>query len=199
MNTLRTRKLVVTAMLVAIVLILVFSGLGYIPFLVFAITLYHIPVIIAAQAEGWGTGLIVAFMFGATSLYKALTSPAGLYTPLFINPLVSILPRLLIVPAVMLGLRLFRRNRRLSWAASALMGTLANTVFTLSAITVALLVAPGAVGLEAGTAVTVAIGAVWSSSAVNSLLECALAVPVCTGVMTALDHIYHPSAPAAAN
>ena len=185
-----THRLVVTAMLVALVLILMFSGLGFIPFLVFAVTLYHIPAIIAAQSQGWISGLVVAFMFGATSLYKALTAPAGLYDPLFVNPLVSILPRLLIVPATMLGLRLFRKNRRLSYAASALLGTLANTVFTLSAISIALWVSPGTVGLEAGNAVAVAIGAIWSASAVNALLECALAVLVCTAVMSALDKIY---------
>ena len=138
-----THRLVVTAMLVALVLILMFSGLGFIPFLVFAITLYHIPVILAADSEGWISGLAVAFVFGATSLYQSLTSPAGLYDPLFVNPLVSILPRLLIVPAAMLGLRLFHKNRHLSYAASALLGTLANTVFTLSAVSLAIWIAPG--------------------------------------------------------
>ena len=186
-----TRKLVVTAMLVALVLILVFSGLGFIPFLVFAITLYHIPVIIAAQAEGWTTGLIVAFMFGATSLYKALTAPAGLYDPLFVNPLVSILPRLLIVPATLLGLRLLRGRGKLAYAVSALLGTLANTIFTLSAISIALLVSPGTVGLTAGPAVKLAIGAIWGGSMVNAALECVLAMAVCTGVMTALEKTFY--------
>ena len=184
------RRLVITAMLTAIVLILMFTGLGFIPFLIFAVTLYHIPVILAAQSEGWITGLIVAFMFGATSLYKALTSPAGIYDPLFVNPLVSILPRLLIVPATMLGLKLFQKRRRLSYAVSALMGTLANTVFTLSAISLAIWISPGAVGLTAGRAATVAIGAIWAGSALNALMECALAVAICTAVMTALEKIY---------
>ena len=186
----QVRRLVVTAMLAAIVLILMFTGLGFIPFLVFAVTLYHIPVLLAVQSEGWTAGFAVAFMFGATSLYKAATAPGGIYDPLFVNPLVSILPRLLIVPAAMLGLKLFKKNRRLSCAASALLGTLANTVFTLSAVSLAIWIAPGAVGLTAGRAATVAIGAIWASSAVNALMECALAVAVVTAVMSALDRIY---------
>lgn len=54
----------------------------------------HIPDIIGAIVEGPLVGITVGFIFGATSLLKALTMPT-ITSFAFINPLVSILPRML--------------------------------------------------------------------------------------------------------
>ncbi|MPN22244.1 hypothetical protein SDC9_169627 [bioreactor metagenome] len=60
-----------------------------------ALTILHIPVIIAAilfQVEG---GLIVGLTFGLTSWFVAATRAATPIDLLFVNPLVSVLPRVL--------------------------------------------------------------------------------------------------------
>lgn len=57
----------------------------------------HIPVIIAAILEGPVVGGFVGLIFGLSSMYTAATIFAGLPTAfVFLNPLVSVFPRILI-------------------------------------------------------------------------------------------------------
>ena len=70
-------------------------GIGYIPIGPTNATIMHIPVIIGAIIEGPMVGATVGFIFGLTSLLKALTAPT-ITSFAFMNPLVSILPRVLI-------------------------------------------------------------------------------------------------------
>lgn len=69
--------------------------IGYIPIGPVKATIMHIPVIIGAIIEGPAVGAIIGLIFGLTSLWSNLTQPV-LLSPLFINPLVSVLPRILI-------------------------------------------------------------------------------------------------------
>lgn len=62
-----------------------------------SITIMQMPVLLAIIllpdfASLW-SGMIVAFVFGVFSLVLAAISPAGALDPLFVNPLISILPR----------------------------------------------------------------------------------------------------------
>lgn len=190
-STKSTRRLTTTALLVALVLVLSFTNLGYIPFLTLSITIVHVPVIIAVLAGGFRTGLPVAFLFGATSWYQSLTNPTSVLSPLFQNPLVSVLPRLLIVPAMLLVLRCLRgcKRRKLAYGIASAAGSIANTILTLSAVTLHLLIAPQAVGLDAAGGHAM-IATVWATSMVNAALECAAAVFICTAVMTAYDKVF---------
>lgn len=185
------RALTHAALLVGLVLLLTISGLGYIPFLTFSVTIIHLPVLLAALTGGWKSGLIVAFFFGATSWYQNLTAPASVLSPLMVNPLVSILPRMMIIPAMMLTLALMRNcpRKKLVHGVTAAVGSLSNTLFTLSAITAHLLLDASPVGLDAAT-VPVMIATVWSTSAANAALECAAAVILCTAVMAAYERVF---------
>lgn len=69
--------------------------IGYIPIGPIKATIMHIPVIIGAIIEGPVVGATIGLIFGLTSLWNAITQPV-LLSPLFINPLVSVLPRILI-------------------------------------------------------------------------------------------------------
>lgn len=190
-STERTRRLTTAALLAALVLVLSFTNLGYIPFLTLAITIVHVPVIIAVLTGGGRTGMLVAFLFGATSWYQSLTNPTSVLSPLFQNPLVSVLPRLLIVPAMLLALFCFRKNphSKLAYGVTAATGSLANTVLTLSAVSLHICIAPQAVGLDAASGGAM-IATVWATSMVNAALECAAAVFICTAVMTAYDKVF---------
>lgn len=190
-STERTRRLTTAALLAALVLLLSFTNLGYIPFLTLAITIVHVPVIIAVLTGGGRTGMLVAFLFGATSWYQSLTNPTSILSPLFQNPLVSVLPRLLIVPAMLLAMRCFRKNPRskLMYGVTAATGSLANTVLTLSAVSLHIRIAPQAVGLDAASG-SAMIATVWATSMVNAALECAAAVFICAAVMTAYDKVF---------
>ncbi len=97
-NVLKTRSIVLTSALVALEILMGIPGLhlGYIqlPFMA-SVTIMHIPVIIAAIFVGPLGGTITGFVFGLSSLINAAVNPSGVLDPLFVNPLCSILPRLL--------------------------------------------------------------------------------------------------------
>lgn len=93
-----TRRIVSIGLLSSISIFLGISGLGFIPIPPVNATILHIPVIIGAILEGPVVGMITGLFFGLFSLYQALVSgkPTSF---LFINPIISILPRILIGPA----------------------------------------------------------------------------------------------------
>lgn len=90
------RKMTVIGMLSAISIIMSMTPIGYVPINPVAnLTIMHIPVIIGAIVEGPLAGAFIGFIFGATSLIRAITGPT-VTNFIFMNPLVSILPRMLI-------------------------------------------------------------------------------------------------------
>ena len=70
------RKMVISAMLSAITAVLTFTPIGMIPLPppLLSVTTVHIPVIVAALAEGPLVGLLVGLVFGLCSLIRAFTS-----------------------------------------------------------------------------------------------------------------------------
>ncbi|HLR36316.1 MAG TPA: ECF transporter S component [Tissierellales bacterium] len=89
------RKLVITGILGGISAILGLTPLGFIPVGLTKATIMHIPVIIGAIMEGPLVGGLVGLIFGLFSMFQALTNPTPI-SFVFLNPLVSILPRVLI-------------------------------------------------------------------------------------------------------
>lgn len=92
---LETKNLTTVGILGAIVIMLGLTPLGFIPLGVLTITSLHIPVIIAGILEGPVVGGLVGMIFGFFSLFNAMTRP-GPISFVFYNPLISILPRILI-------------------------------------------------------------------------------------------------------
>lgn len=94
-NKEKTRRLVVTAMLGAITMVLGLTPLGFIPLGFINITTMHIPVIIGAILEGPLVGGIVGLLFGLFSIVNAILRPTPI-SFIFLNPLVSVFPRIMI-------------------------------------------------------------------------------------------------------
>ena len=93
----RNRRLALCGAFSALVIVLTFTNLGFISFSpVISITILPIPVILAATLGGLPEGIIVGFVMGLMSLIKAAMSPTGVLDPLFVNPLCSVLPRMLL-------------------------------------------------------------------------------------------------------
>ena len=61
----------------------------------FSITILHIFVVIVALLGGYKRSWVLGLTFGILSLIMAYVAPKSLLDPLFQNPLVSVLPRLL--------------------------------------------------------------------------------------------------------
>lgn len=92
---LKTKDLTTIGILGAIVIMLGLTPLGFIPLGVLTITSLHIPVIIAGIIEGPVVGGFVGLIFGFFSIFNAMTRP-GPISFVFFNPLISIMPRILI-------------------------------------------------------------------------------------------------------
>lgn len=185
----QVRRLTVCAMLTAIIWLLTVSPIGFtLPFFGISMTFNHIPMIIGTLMEGLGVGCVLAAMFGLSSLYTAFARPTY-YSPLFQNPLVSVLPRLLTAPVtyfVYKGVKKLCPGKPvIAWGAAAIAGTLANTLFTLGAMALYVRVNPGALGLEP-EAVGGAVAVIWGLS-INSPFECISSVILSTTVMGALS------------
>lgn len=94
-NKIKTRQMVTVSMLGAITIVLGLTPMGYIPLGLINITTMHIPVIIAAILEGPIVGGLVGLIFGLSSIANAIVRP-GPISFVFYNPIISILPRILI-------------------------------------------------------------------------------------------------------
>ena len=137
------RRMVITAMLSAVTALLAFTPVGMImlPPPLAAVTLVHIPVLVAVLIEGPWVGLSVAFVFGLCSFIRAWeTGMVGL-TLFFRNPLVSILPRL-IIPLTAWGVYVLWNRavknkgiaQRVGVGVASAVGAITNTVLCLGAI-----------------------------------------------------------------
>lgn len=91
----KIRKMAVVGVLGAISCVFAMTPIGFIPVGPTNATIMHIPVIVGAILEGPVVGMLVGLIFGIFSLIRAITTPT-IISPVFYNPLVSILPRVLI-------------------------------------------------------------------------------------------------------
>lgn len=89
------RKMTTVGILGAVSIMLGMTPLGFIPVGPTKATIMHIPVIIGAIAEGPVVGGTVGLIFGLFSIFNAVTNPTPI-SPIFYNPIVSVLPRVLI-------------------------------------------------------------------------------------------------------
>lgn len=89
------RKMTIIGVLGAISAVLGMTPLGFIPVGPTRATIMHIPVIIGAVMEGPVVGAFVGFIFGLFSIFQAMTNQTPV-SFVFLNPLVSVLPRILI-------------------------------------------------------------------------------------------------------
>ncbi|MFP4385184.1 MAG: ECF transporter S component [Spirochaetia bacterium] len=130
------KKTAVIGVLGAITIILGVTHLGFIPWVTgAAITIMPIPVILAAVLEGPVAGFGVGLIFGIFSMIQAAIAPTGPLDPQFVNPLISVVPRLFIGPAAWGVFKLLSPLNRLAGAAGAgIAGSLTNTVLVLGVL-----------------------------------------------------------------
>lgn len=74
----KTFQLVLTSLFAAIIIIMAFTPLGYIPLVVINATIIHIPVILGALFCGPKKGAVLGFIFGLTSFIKNTIMPTSL-------------------------------------------------------------------------------------------------------------------------
>ncbi|NLK37513.1 MAG: ECF transporter S component [Epulopiscium sp.] len=185
-----TRKLTVTGMMVAITMLLAYSPLGIIPLQPVSATTTHIPTIIAAILEGPFVGAITGLSFGLVSMFKAITQPTSVLSPCFVNPLVSLLPRVCIGlvagDAYRFLVHLDKRGAFAAILASAL-GSLTNTLGAMGMIYVLYV---KTLTEQMGTA---AGPVIWGIIITYGVMEMLAAAVICTGVVLAVKKAMFPS------
>jgi uncharacterized membrane protein len=138
-----TRRLVITAMLIAVSIVLSLPlGIGPLTSLGFitlgptiAFTFMHVPAIIGAILEGPIVGAIVGLAFGIFSLFLAGQQPAGSPNAIFVDPVISVLPRIFIGPVAWLVYNAFKNTSATTALVGAgVAGTLTNTILVIGAI-----------------------------------------------------------------
>ena len=130
------KKMTIIGVLSAISIMLSMTPLGFIPIGPTNATIMHIPVIIGAIIEGPIVGMAIGFIFGTTSLLRALTMPT-VTSFIFVNPIVSILPRVLIGLIVYyvyhIVMKLTKSVLVSGWI-TGMVGSLVNTIGVLSMV-----------------------------------------------------------------
>ena len=90
----KTYELVLTALFTAIIIIMAFTPLGYLPLVVINATIIHIPVILGALFLGPKKGAFLGFTFGFTSFinntFKAVTPSAFVFSPVLAANVVGV-------------------------------------------------------------------------------------------------------------
>lgn len=90
-----TSQLTLIGVLSGVTMMLGLTPLGFIPTGPTTATIMHIPVMIGAIIAGPLVGGLIGLMFGLSSIFYAIMNP-NIVSFAFLNPLVSVLPRILI-------------------------------------------------------------------------------------------------------
>ncbi|MEF9863374.1 MAG: ECF transporter S component [Christensenellaceae bacterium] len=196
----KTRNVVLMAALIAIMLLMGFTPIGYIPLPFAKLTLMCLPVIIGTLVLGLRTGIALSGVFFLTSVVQLLTMPDAVSLLLFeSNPVVFILclliPRLLI-PLTTHGMHklLSKKIPKGSLVMSAAVGSLTNTFLYLGMLQW-LFVPALAAGLTLD-AIGVSV-MIWTVVLTNGLPEAVLAAIICPLVANALQKTIKPIPPKA--
>lgn len=173
-----TRNLTRAAILSALIVVMtVVPYTGYIYYGATEITTLHIVVAAGAVLLGWGYGAVLGLVWGVTCVLRALTNP--LWAP-FVNPLISVVPRVLVgavAGLVASGLRRLKCRSGVVSGVSAAAATLTNTVLVLSALKLFSAMLVGAP----------LIGTIYTSLiAVNGVIELAAAILLVPAIVAAV-------------
>ena len=181
----RTRKIVVAGVLGAITVILGITHWGLIPWGLASFSIMQVPIIIGAILEGPVVGAVIGLIFGLFSLFQASAAPTGPLDPLFVNPLLSVLPRLFIGPVAWLAWNGLKKWPVVGMIVGGIVGSLTNTVLVL-----------GMLGLVFGQseAVVSVLGqnvwkALWGVAVANGLPEAGLSAVITLIVVAAVRQI----------
>ena len=181
----KNKKLALTGAFSALVIVLGITPLGLIPIgPTAAISILQIPVILIVLLAGLPEGIFVGAVFGITSLVRAAINPSGVLDPLFVNPLCSVLPRIIFVVVAWLIWKLLKiiphMPKIISAGITGFISTVAHTFLVI-----------GAVYIFEGAGVRDAMGgmgyfALIGALSFNAILEALASTIVCVAVYAGL-------------
>ena len=190
------------ALLAAIMIVMAFTPLGYIPLPFMNATTMHIPVIVGACLLGPKVGGVLGGLFGITSVVKATIQPnitSFVFTPFYsfspefsgnwMSLIVAILPRILIgvvAGLVFQGLVKLIRNQTVSLAVAGVLGAMTNTIGVMGLIYLLFgeqYAAAG--GTDPSLLLGVILGVVCTNGIVEAIIAGVLTAAVCKALLAA--------------
>lgn len=176
-------KIAIRAILIAIILIQSMTPfLGYIPLGVLNVTIIHITVIVAAIVLGPNDGALIGFIWGLGSLIRAYAAPSSILdTIVFTNPVISVLPRILVgyfAGWVYRWLSNKIKSKTPAMVAAAAVGALTNTLLVLGLMRILYSSAMAASYKVPVKGLNWAIMGVVGSNGVPELLAAVIIVPI---------------------
>ncbi|MEG0328382.1 MAG: ECF transporter S component [Erysipelothrix sp.] len=190
----KTKELTLNALFISMTILLaVVPNLGMITVGPVSITIMHIPVIVAGLVLGFKSGVLNATVFGISALLIAATRPTGVLDVLFVNPLVSVLPR--VIFGISIGLIAgvmdkLTKNFAVKATVTATLSTLVHTICVVGAMYYA--------GIGSGNP---EIAAVFSTNVLafigtvlmaNGILEMVASALIAVPTSIVLRKIHHP-------
>ncbi|MFT8320248.1 MAG: ECF transporter S component [Bacillus sp. (in: firmicutes)] len=133
----RTLRIVLLGMFSSIIFLqATIPFLGLIPIGPLSLTFIHVTVIVAAIVLGPAEGAVVGGVWGIITFVRAFTNPTSIIAPIiFTNPLVSVVPRILIgVVAGFVFHKLLKNKNAAAMSIAGIVGSLTNTILVLGLI-----------------------------------------------------------------
>lgn len=181
------RQMTVIGMLSAVSIVLGATGYGFIPLPMAKATILHIPVIVGAVLEGPMVGAIIGFFFGMFSLIQNYIAPSSIFSPAFQNPIISVLPRILIgITSYYAYKFMFGKNETLRVGVGAVLGTITNTFVVLTMI---YLLYPNLAFLKPGAGANSAAKIIYGIALTNGIPEIIVGTLITVPVVMALKKI----------
>ena len=186
-------KMSFLALMGAILLILMFTPLGYIPVGVLRITTMHIPVILTAWILGVKEGMMMGCLFGISSVVINTINPtitSFVFSPFIevggihgngYSLLIALVPRILI--GLVAGFIYKKYQNKLGLSFAAFLATLTNTILVLGGIYILF---GTSYASSRGIAYELLKNVMLTTVFTNGLLEALVAIVVCNIVVPKL-------------
>ncbi len=182
----KPKNLAILGLMLAVTIILDSTPLGAIPLGAISATIMHIPTIITGVILGPAAGFILGTFLGIISMLHALLRPASPFDPLFINPLVSVLPRMFIgvtsYYVYFLISKLIKKDTLKKTAASLAAGITGSLTNTSLVFLMLYLIYAKEVAEKAGVAFNVILISVFTT---NAIAEAAVSAVITSAIAVA--------------
>ena len=182
------RQITIIGMLSGISIVLGITGLGFIPIPPIKATIMHVPVIIGSILEGPIVGASVGLIFGIFSVIQSITAPTPV-SFVFMNPLVSVLPRVLIGIIPYYVYRSLRMKKKIiPMGIASAVGSAVNTIGVLGMI---YLIYLGPYSKALNISLSAAKKGIAVVGITNGIPEMILSILITVSVVTAVTKIRH--------
>lgn len=186
LRRIKTSELTTIGMLSAVCVVLGLTGYGFIPLPGAKATIMHIPVIIGSIIGGPIVGMTIGLIFGVFSIIQNITAP-NLLSFAFINPLVSVLPRVLIGLTSYYVYKLsFGKNDSLRIGLATVIGSLTNT---FGVLTMVYILYAAKFAVSKGIDPSIAAKTIYGIAIINGVPEAIIATVITIPVILAIKKI----------